>query len=299
MTDRYHTSSAIAISDLTNITPAALTTLGSDYLGVTYNRQQAQVNVDLTPWLTVRLGHRYVWGDADVRAPLQNSPAQFEHGELRQQVGLFGLQARAGQKLWINGDAEIASTGQVYFRTSLADYRKGTLRARYQLFSNFSLTGNFAALTNSNPNPAIRFDLTNYAESLGFLWNPQSGKRITVLGDYTRSSLSTSLGYFTPQDLTPAVSDYRENAHTGTMVVDVASPITGKYAPKLSVGGSFFKSDGTRPTSFYTPVLKLNVPLHDRVQFFTEWRYYGLSEAFYSYEGFRSNLFVTGLRLVR
>jgi hypothetical protein len=299
MTDRYHTTSAIDISNLTNIAPAALTTLGSDYLGVTYNRQQIQANVDLTPWLTVHIGHRYVWGDTDVRAPLQNSPAQFEFGELRQQVALFGLQARAGQKLWINGDAEIASTSQVYFRTSLADYRKGTLRARYQLLNNFSLTGNLSALTNSNPDPAIRFDLTNYAESLGFLWNPQSGKRISVLGDYTRSSLSTDLNYYMPQDLTLAASQYRENSHNGTLVLDVASPISGKYAPKLSVGGSFFKSAGTRPTEFYSPVLKLNVPVYERVQFFTEWRYYGLSETFYSYEGFRSNLFVTGLRLVR
>jgi hypothetical protein len=41
------------------------------------------------------------------------------------------------------------------------------------------------------------------------------------------------------------------------------------------------------------------MPLAERVQFFIEWRYYGLSETLYSNEGFRTNLFVTGLRLVR
>ncbi len=299
MTDRYHTSSAIALNNLTNLAPQTLNTLSADRLAVNYNRQQVQANIDVFKWLTVRVGHRYVWGDAEVRAPVQNAPVLFQREELSQQVGLFGGQVRIGSKIFINGDAEIAAADKVYFRTSLSDYRKGVVRARYQLLPSLMLTGNFSALTNENPNPAIRFDLTSYTESLGFQWNPQSGKRITVLGDYTRSSLSTSLLYFTPQDLTSATSTYRENAHTGTAMVDVASPVTGKYAPKLSVGGSFFKSVGSRPTSFYSPILKLNVPVRERVQFFTEWRYYGLSETFYSYEGFRSNLFVTGLRFVK
>lgn len=297
MTDRYSTDSAIALSNLTNLRPQAISTIGSDRLSVNYNRQQVQANVDILPWLTVRFGHRYVWGDASVRAPVQNG-VQFQPGELKQQVGLFGGQLRFGQKLWVNGDAEIAGADHVYFRTSLADYRKGSIRARYLLFHSFNLTGNFAALTNENPNPAVRFDLESYQTSAGFVWNPKDGKHLTFIGDYTRSSLSSNLSYFAPQDLTPELSQYRENAHTATALVDVA-PKAGKYAPKLSAGGSYFTSSGSRPTSFYSPILKLAVPLHERVQFFSEWRYYGLSESFYSFEGFRSNLFVTGLRLVR
>ena len=298
MTDRYDTTSLIAISNLTNLNPQAISTPGSDRLIVNYNQQQVQANVDLLSWLTVRGGWRYVWGDAQVRAPIENGvPTQ--NGELKQQVALFGTQLRFGQKFWINGDAEIATADHVYFRTSLADYQKGTVRARYQLVNSFALTGNFYALTNHSPNSAWQFDLTSYTESLGFIWNPQAGKRITVLGDYTHSSLSTNTTYYTPQDLQPALSAYHENAHTGTVLVDVASPAKGKYAPKLSLGGAFFKSSGSRPTQFYTPILKLSVPVHERVQLFAEYRYYGMAETFYSYEGFRSNIFVAGLRLIR
>jgi hypothetical protein len=297
MTDRYSTESAIALTNLVNITPQALTTSSGDRLMVNYNREQIQGNIDVFSWLTVRAGFRYVWGDASVRAPaVVGTP--LEQGQLSQRVGLFGFQMRSGQRLWVNGDAEIASANSVYFRTSLGDYRKGTIRVRYQLFNSFALTGNFAALTNHNPNPNIGFDLESYQSTAGFLWNPGGGKRVTILGDYTRSSLETSLSYFVPQTLTPELSRYHENAHIGTALVDIA-PIGGKYAPKLSAGGSFFVSSGSRPTSFFTPILKLNVPVHERVQFFAEWRYYGLSEAFYLYEGFRSNLFMTGLRLVR
>ena len=200
MTDRYDTTSAIDISNLTNLTPQAVATLGADRMIVNYNQQQVQANIDVFSWLTVRAGHRYVWGDAQVRAPLEND-LPVENGQLSQQVALFGTQLRFGQKLWINGDAEIAAADQVYFRTSLGNYRKGTVRACYQLRSNFGLTGNFSALTNESPNSAWKFDLTNYAESLGFIWSPQAGKRITVLGDYTRSALATNTTYYTPQDL--------------------------------------------------------------------------------------------------
>lgn len=297
MTDRYHTASSIALNNLTILTSQNLNTIGGDRLAVNYSRNQVLANVDLYRWLTVHGGYRYVWGDASVRAPLENGGG-FNSAELRQHVGLLGMQIRMGQRLWLNGDAEIASADRVYFRTSLSDYRKGSLRARYQLFGSLHLTGNFVALTNENPNPAIRFDLQSYQESLGFLWNPKSGKRVTVVGDYTRSSLSTNLGYFEPQDLTPAVSNYRERAHTGSLLVDVASP-GGRYAPKLTVGGAFVKSSGSRPTSYYSPILKLSVPVYERVAFFTEWRYYGFSESLYSFESFRSNIFMIGLRLVR
>ncbi len=296
MTDRYHTASSLALTDLTAFSPGGLTTLGGDRLEANYNRQQVQVNIDVTRWLTVRAGHRYVWGDAVVRAPAATD-LTFQQGELSQQVGLAGFQMRFGQKVWINGDAELASADRVYFRTSLSDYRKGTVRARYQLLPSLTLTGNFAALTNENPNPAIRFSLESYQTSAGFLWNPAGGKRITVLGDYTYSTFSSDAIYYVPQTLTPETSTYREQAHTATTLVDFSAP--GKYGPRLSVGGSLFTSSGSRPTSFYTPLFKLGVPIYEKVQWFSEYRWYGMSETLYSYEGFRAHVFMTGLRLLR
>ena len=58
-------------------------------------------------------------------------------------------------------------------------------------------------------------------------------------------------------------------------------------------------SSGSRPTSYYQPVVKLWVPLGKHVAWFSNWEYYGYGEAFYLYEGFRTNLVTTGLRLTR
>jgi hypothetical protein len=94
-------------------------------------------------------------------------------------------------------------------------------------------------------------------------------------------------------------SFYRDNAHSATSVVDFNLPAMNGGKPKLSLGGSLFLSAGTRPTSYYEPLGRFSIPLHKTVQWFAEWRYYGLAETFYAYEGFRTHLFTTGLRISR
>jgi len=74
-------------------------------------------------------------------------------------------------------------------------------------------------------------------------------------------------------------------------------PFSGwKNRFKLSLGGSFFRSAGSRPTQFYQPMARFGIPLGARLQFNTEWRWYALSERYYVYEGFRSHQFTTALR---
>ena len=71
----------------------------------------------------------------------------------------------------------------------------------------------------------------------------------------------------------------------------------GGQAAKLTFGGSLFASSGSRPTKFYQPLGRLSVPLHRRAALFADWRWYGLGERFYAYEGFRTHEFILGLRL--
>ena len=71
------------------------------------------------------------------------------------------------------------------------------------------------------------------------------------------------------------------------------------FAPKITAGGSFFISSGSRPTSYYQPIAKLWLPFGKNVAGFAEWRYFGYGEAFYLYEGFRTQMVTAGLRLTR
>jgi hypothetical protein len=79
-------------------------------------------------------------------------------------------------------------------------------------------------------------------------------------------------------------------------MLDFALPRLGAQA-KLSAGGNFFISSGSRPTSYFQPAGKLILPVTHVAAWITEWAYYGYAESLYSYETFRTHLVATGFRI--
>ena len=278
------------------VPPAAL----NDRLVLVYNRQQVDVFYDLLSKLTLRGGYRYVWGNATVRAGQLSQIGALESGEVRQQVGLAGATFRTTQKLSFNVDYEGASSSSAYFRTSLYDYHRARLRARYQALGSLTLQATASVFSNQNPAPDVNLDSLSRFTSLTAFWTPGGGKRLSVTADYTRSTLRSDLYFRIPTQLNQfSPSFYRDNGHTATTLVDLSLPGYGGLTPKLSAGGSLFISSGSRPTEYFQPLFRLSLPLHKNVYWNTEWRWYGYEEAFYTFEGFRAHAIVTGLRLVR
>jgi hypothetical protein len=145
----------------------------------------------------------------------------------------------------------------------------------------------------------VHYDYLSSQESVSLFWSPAGGKRWDLLGSYSRSALRSDISYLEPEILQPMRSLYRENAHVATALFNVNLPHYFGVAPKITAGGSFFISSGSRPSSYYQPLAKVWVPLRPDVNWFTEWHYYGYGEAFYLYEGFRTHLVTTGLRFSR
>ena len=302
MTDRYHDAASPVAAEQILLTPK---TLGPDLVtannysqAVNYNQQQTDVLFDITSKLTLRGGYRYVWGDASVLSGQLSQSGTLSSGQLSRNVGLAGLTFRPSQKLSLNLDYEGASSDRIYFRTSLNDYYKLRARARYQLVASLMLQANFQVLNNQNPAAAIQYDFGSRDNSLAVYWTPAGGKRFTLMGEYDRSTLSSSINYL-GLFLSPAVSYYRENAHTASSTIDIALPGYAGLTPKLTAGGSLFISSGSRPSRYYQPLMRLSLPLQKHVYWNTEWEYYGYGEQFYLYEGFRAHVFMTGLRLTR
>lgn len=301
MTDRLHNATAALLAEqfLVSGRPIDTTNLPqTDRLVMNYSRQEVNVIADLLPFLTLRGGHRFVWGDSSTRTGAVNPFPGVEMGELRQHVGLAGLTVRFAQKLSANVDFEGAAADRTYFRTSLHDYQKGRAQVRYQLLSSLSLSGIFTVLHNENPEPGINYSFTSRNNTLALTWTPGNSKWVSLLGEYTRSTLRSDIFYRDPVFPTAASkSFYRDNAHTGTALVDLTLPGSAAFRPKLAVGGSFFTSSGSRPTQYYEPTLRLGLPIGRRAQWNTEWKWYSLQQPFYIYEGFRTHQFVTGFRL--
>jgi len=265
-------------------------------LVVNYNRQQFNVLFDAARGLTLRGGHRYVWGDASTRAPALSQTGKTRTGEIRTHAALAGFTWRPAAKLSLFMDFEKAVSDGSYFRTSLYDYSKLSTRARYQVLSSVALAANFSVLDNDNPAAGSTYNFENRNNSLTVFWTPSGGKRVSVTADYTRSTLVSEISYLVPQTLQPGRSYYAERAHTGTAVVDLALPNPGAGAPRLTLGGSLFVSSGTRPAEYYQPLVRLLAPLHKRVSLLGEWRWYGFGETSYGYEAFRTHHFIAGLR---
>jgi hypothetical protein len=194
---------------------------------------------------------------------------------------------------------EGASSSGVYFRTSLYDYQKVRAQVHYQPLPSLSVSGDFMLLNNQNPLAGLNYEYSMHQESLSLYWAPRASKFFDIQGTYSRSNFKSNIGYLEPEDLSAQVSRYRDNSHTASALIDLAWPRSKRLTPKLAAGGSFFLSSGSRPSSYYQPVAKLSVPLGSHVSWFTEWRYYGYGEAFYLYEGFRTHLVQTGVRLTR
>jgi hypothetical protein len=204
---------------------------------------------------------------------------------------------RFSQKLNFNAEYEGASSDKTYFRTSLRDYNQLRARGKFQATSSLLFSGSFLFLDNQNPTKSINFDMRQQLTSLSVQWMPKGARVFSLVGDYSRATYRSDLGYIDPTDFTARRSSYRDNAHIATTLADLNLPAGKDRTVKFSLGGSMFVSAGARPTSYYQPLGRITMPLTKRFQWYGEWRWYGYSETFWVFEEFRTNHFLTGFRL--
>jgi hypothetical protein len=254
-----------------------------------YSQEEVDVFYDVTSHLILRGGYRYVWGSADLGAPVLSGVA-LETGSVRQNIGIAGINYRFGQKFRVVADAEGSGSEQTFFRTGLQQYQKAHIRASYDLITSLHFAGDFSLLNNNGPDPNVKLDFSSKVESASLFWTPKGGQWANLLLDYSRSAINSNILYLIPETLTPTPSIYKENAHALTAVVSIRW---------FTFGGSLFVSSGSRPTQYYQPLARLSIPLNKHIRWNTEWRWYSMSETFYAYEDFRSNQLMTSLRFSR
>jgi hypothetical protein len=154
-------------------------------------------------------------------------------------------------------------------------------------------------LNDQNPVPTVNSDFLGMQTSVSVLWNPASDKRNGFQGTYTRATVRSGITFLVPQTLQPDQSRYRDNAHVIQGMFNLVEiPRLGAHV-RLSAGGSFFISSGSRPTNYFQPTGKLIAPVGRGVSWVSEWTYYGYNESFYSFEGFRTHVVTTGVRITR
>jgi hypothetical protein len=296
-TDRLHTASSNTLDQVLTTSSAVLSptiTPGSDRFVDNYNQQSFDVLFDLTSKITLRGGERYVYGDTTVRAPFAGG---IESGTLSRVSGLAGASLRTTKRFSASFDYESGSANHAYYRTSLQDYWSMRARARYQPLTSLTLSYNFAQLNNDNPIPSVQYVFRSIQNSMAVQWMPQKAKRLSLLGEYTRTSIQSQILYTIPQTFQSAESLYRENAHQATAQLDILLPPIAGRSARITAGGGLLSASGSRPTHYYQPLIKLDFPVGKRVDWISQWQWYGFDEPFYVYETFRTNIVTTGVRV--
>lgn len=296
-TDRFHISSASLLSEVFTASTGNFTSSASaaDRLVLNYNQHQVDVIADVASFLTLRGGHRYEWGDAAVPITDISPTPGPDRGELRRQVALAGGVVRVRSNFDVNVDLEAAASDRTYFRTDLADYQRARVRGRYRLSKALTWTGTFAILNNRNDGRGIGLDFQSRQSGMALILTPGGAQRWSVLLDYTRATVRSSIPYLAPQDRTPEISRYRDDGHFGGASLDV---VLWRRA-RITVGGSFAVDRGSRPTRYLEPRGRAVIPLWKLLSWTAEWRWFGFDETRFGFENFHAHLFSTGLRIAR
>ena len=299
LTDRQHNSGSTAGTD--ELLATSGTTILPDVLNslLASNYNEVESGVMYEPWdrLHLRGSYRYEWGNGDDVVLPQTELLTVENSRLQRNVVLGSASWRVMKSLLAAADFEWGRSGSEYFRTSLYNYRKARINARYDLSSTLHLSADYRILSNKNPLAGSPYKSLSHQESASLQWLPK-GSKMDFIGTYEHCGFDTRMTYLDPGFLITDIADYREYCHDISATANVTLPAFLKHA-RLSAGGSAVLTSGSRPTTYYQPLVKLAVPLARGFGWFATWQYYGFGDAYYSYESFQSNLITTGLRYSR
>jgi hypothetical protein len=300
-TDRFHVSSFSALNQtltgvaglLGSVLPPTVSEADTNlvFFSSNYNRYQAEAMFDLHPRVTLRGGYRKIW--SDVLNGNRTAPAA-DRGRQRQQVALAGVDVRLPASLTLFGTAEVSSGDSAVVRTSLLDYQRVKVRGRWKPLKWATVNGTLALLRNSNGRPDINLACRSHESSLSLVLSPRGGKRLNLTLDYMHSALASDMFIILVPFFDRDISRYDQNGHQAGAYASLGLTKNAKF----DFGGSMVVVDGSRPTRFYQPQADLVLPFRSKVSWIAGWRFYDFNEAQFHSEGFKSHLFLTGLRII-
>ena len=300
-TDRFHTTGINTLRSIQFFSPtssANLVLTGGERLEVSRHRQQIEAIWDVSKQLTIRGGHRYEWGRSLMKASTYSQDSRYDRLEMERQGGVFGFTVRPVKRVSLLGDLEFIDGIKTYYRTGLYDHTRLRFQTRFELMKSLFFNANYSWLTNENPNPDVKFWYHADAITGSLQWLPGGGRNAAIIAEYQRSKVRSDIDFLYPLGLFPVASNYRDYAHTGTMLVDLRLPLAPGYSGRISAGGSFTTTSGVRPTDYYQPQGRLVLPVTPKMEFFSEYRYFGLSQTIHVFEGFRTHMYMGGVRLL-
>jgi hypothetical protein len=255
-------------------------------LNLRYDQSESDISLDLGASLTLRGGHRYVRGEADLPpADLVFTPPP-DASRMNRHVALAGASWRHWRgRVRLHADFEGSPGGETYFRTGLQDYRKLAIQAQFKVTKDLQLTVLRKTLTNTN----IGIDFSSSQNAATLDWSPGRNRRIILSGTYSYEDIRSDATFLDPRVFLGVKSEYWDHGHHAGGFAELRIA-RGAF---FQAGGAISTSGGTRPTRYYSPQSRVIMPLYQRVNLVAEYHLY----SYRSFEAFRAHTVSAGLQL--
>ncbi|HXK58388.1 MAG TPA: hypothetical protein PLP42_00710 [Acidobacteriota bacterium] len=244
--------------------------------------QELQGLFSVTPRLVARLGHRFERREIGVQ----------EEFRFDRNVLITGLSYDFSMRNRISAEYEYGTTDRPIIRTDVTDFHRARLRGRFSPFEALEFSGNVTLFDTDNDIPDLDFTSRqrNYALEFTYAATP----RISFSGGFERSNFNTNIFYVIPQTLQLDRFFYREKGNFGNVLVSLVLIRNAS----LSLGYSVWGTTGDFPLNYHRPVVRLEVPVHERLAFYGQWNYYDYNEKVrFLPQDYRTNLATFGFRV--
>jgi hypothetical protein len=260
-------------------------------LSMDHKTHQLQGMFFLTPRLMARLGHRWERREVDVLPIVEGPFEPTRRPRWNRNVLIAGLGYDFARRTRVALEYEYGVTDAAIVRTDTVDFHRARLRGSYSPFEALEFHGSATLFNNQNDLENIDFTARERDYSLQFNYTPL--RRVTVVGDYSRNRVHTSILYIVPQTFLTDRFFYRERGDYGSLYVSVLLP----REATVNLGYSVWSTVGDFPLNYHRPLARLEVPLHDRVSAYGQWNFYDYGERTQLFpQDYRAHLAVFGFR---
>jgi hypothetical protein len=261
-------------------------------LSMDYDIQQLQGIFFLTPRFMARLGHRWEHREVDV-APIVEGPLDpTRRVQWDRHVLLAGLGYDFTRRTRVALEYEYGVTDSAIVRTDTVDFHRARLRGSYSPFASLEVHGSATLFNNQNDLENIDFTARERDYSLQLTYTPL--RRVTLIGDYSRNRIHTSILYIVPQTFLTDRFFYRERGDYGSLYVSL---LLFREAT-VNLGYSTWSTVGDFPLNYHRPMARVEVPIHNRVSAYGQWNFYDYGEKLQTLPlDYRTHLAVLGFRV--
>ncbi len=247
-------------------------------------RNQAEMEYELFPGLAVRAGHRYTSVDVSV-----NDSEDAQSSYFSAKAVSVGVAYRPSRNLRLGMDYTNNQTNQPLTRTDLLNYDQFNFDWNVGSWMGFTVNGKVAVQRNSNKVTDIGFRSWNKNYVAGLNW--ESGERLYVGLDYSRTDLHSILSIIIPQNFRSESSQFDEQISGigGRMGVGIYR------GTKLEMGYRGIINRGTVPIDYHQPYASLWLPLGHNLAFKPSWQFLQYSEKLSDLEDYKTHLMTFSL----